>query len=141
MLTIGVIGAGTMGSGIAEVAAAVGQVILLDVDAERAKAGLAGIEKRLNRQVERGYLEAEQRDERLSRITVSADLQTLKDADIVVEAVSENLELKQDLFRSLAEICSSQCILGTNTSALSVTAIAAVTGEPQRVLGIHFLTL
>lgn len=138
MLTIGVIGAGTMGSGIAEVAAAVGQVILLDVDAERAKAGLAGIEKRLNRQVERGYLEAEQRDERLSRITVSADLQTLKDADIVVEAVSENLELKQDLFRSLAEICSSQCILGTNTSALSVTAIAAVTGEPQRVLGIHF---
>jgi len=136
--TIGVIGAGTMGSGIAEVAAAVGQVVLLDVDRERAEAGLKAIEKRLARQVERGRLEAEEKAELLARIQVADELQALKAAEVVVEAASENLELKQELFRKLAEICSPECILGTNTSALSVTAIAAVTREPQRVVGIHF---
>lgn len=104
MRTIGVIGAGTMGSGIAEVAAAVGQVVLLDVDRERAEAGLKAIEKRLARQVERGRLEAEEKAELLARIQVADELQALKAAEVVVEAASENLELKQELFRKLAEI-------------------------------------
>ncbi len=138
MLKIGVIGAGTMGSGIAEVAAALGQVVLLDVDLERAQAGRSAVEKRLNRLVEKGALEAAVRDERLARLAVSDHLQDVRDADLVVEAAAESLAVKQDIFRALGELCSPQCILGTNTSALSVTAIAAATKGPERVVGIHF---
>ena len=138
MRTVGVIGAGTMGSGIAETAAAVSQVILLDVDLERAEAGLVAIEKRLSRQVEKGYIDAARKGELLDRIRVSVDLRELSDADLVVEAAAEKLDVKREIFRSLGEICSPQCILGTNTSALSVTALAASTREPQRVVGIHF---
>jgi len=138
VLKIGVIGAGTMGSGIAEVAAALGQVVLLDVDLERAQAGRSAVEKRLNRLVEKGALEAAVRDERLARLAVSDHLQDVRDADLVVEAAAESLAVKQDIFRALGELCSPQCILGTNTSALSVTAIAAATKGPERVVGIHF---
>ncbi|NLM41083.1 MAG: 3-hydroxybutyryl-CoA dehydrogenase [Firmicutes bacterium] len=137
-MKIGVIGAGTMGSGIAEVAAALGQVVLLDVDLERAQAGRSAVEKRLNRLVEKGALEAAVRDERLARLAVSDHLQDVRDADLVVEAAAESLAVKQDIFRALGELCSPQCILGTNTSALSVTAIAAATKGPERVVGIHF---
>lgn len=138
MMTIGVIGAGTMGGGIAEAAAQVGRVILVDVDQARAEAGLNVIAKRLGRQVERERIESATRDEILSRITATGNLQDLKDADLVIEAALEDLEVKKELFASLGEICSPDCVLGTNTSALSITAIAACVPEPQRVVGIHF---
>lgn len=138
MMIIGVIGAGTMGNGIAEAAAAVAQVVLVDLDKDRADTGLQAIKKRLNRQVEKQSMAPAARDEILNRIQTSGDLQDLEDADLVVEAASETLEVKKELFARLGGICAQQCILGTNTSALSVTAIAAATSEPQRVVGIHF---
>lgn len=138
MMIIGVIGAGTMGNGIAEAAAAVAQVVLVDLDKDRADTGLLAIKKRLNRQVEKQSMAPAARDEILNRIQTSGDLQDLEDADLVVEAASETLEVKKELFARLGGICAQQCILGTNTSALSVTAIAAATSEPQRVVGIHF---
>ncbi|NMB00663.1 MAG: 3-hydroxybutyryl-CoA dehydrogenase [Firmicutes bacterium] len=137
-MIIGVIGAGTMGNGIAEVAATAGQVLLMDVDENQAEAGLKAIEKRLSRLVEKGIIPDDKMQETLARITTTSDLRDLKDADIVVEAASENLATKQKIFTSLGEICSNECIFGTNTSALSVTAIATATIEPQRVIGIHF---
>lgn len=138
MLTIGVIGAGTMGSGIAEVAAAVGQVVLVDVDLDRARAGRDAVEKRLSRAVDKGRLEPAKKGELLARIELAADLEALAEADVVVEAAAEDLAVKQEIFAALGRICSPECILGTNTSALSVTALAAATEEPQRVIGIHF---
>lgn len=138
MMIIGVIGAGTMGNGIAEAAAAVAQVVLVDLDKDRADTGLQAIKKRLNRQVEKQSMAPAARDEILNRIQTSEDLQDLEDADLVVEAASETLEVKKELFARLGGICAQQCILGTNTSALSVTAIATATSEPQRVVGIHF---
>ena len=97
MMSIGVIGAGTMGSGIAEVAAQAGNVVLVDVDKARAEQGLAAIEKRLNRQVERERIDAARRDELLGRIAASGELADLRDADIVIEAALEDLEVKGDL--------------------------------------------
>lgn len=138
MMTIGVIGAGTMGNGIAEVAAQAGQVVLIDVDQSQAEDGLKAIEKRLNRQVEREFIDAARKTEILKRITISSDLTDLKNADIVVEAASENMNVKKGIFANLGEICSKDCILGTNTSALSITAIATATPGPERVIGIHF---
>lgn len=137
-MVIGVIGAGTMGNGIAEIAAQIGHVVLVDVNQAVAETGLRAIEKRLQRQVERGHLDAARNDEILARIKVSGNLEDLKDAHLVVEAASENMDVKKEIFSALAKICSKECILGTNTSALSVTAIAASTPEPQRVIGIHF---
>jgi len=138
MMKIGVIGAGTMGSGIAENVAHVGKVILVDVDQTRAEAGLGAIAKRLNRQVEKERMDAATRDEILGRIRATANLQDLHDADLVIEAALEDLEVKKELFSSLGAICSNESILGTNTSALSITAIAANVPNPGRVVGIHF---
>ncbi len=138
MMTIGVIGAGTMGSGIAEAAAQVGQVILVDLDMTRAEAGLGAIEKRLNRQVDKGRMDEATRDALLGRIRPTGDLTELKDADLVIEAALEDMEVKKELFLSLGEICSPDCILGTNTSALSITAVAMHVPRPERVVGIHF---
>lgn len=137
-MLIGVLGAGTMGGGIAEVAAQVGQVVLIDVDEALAEAGRKAIEKRLNRRVERGSLSKEQRDEILGRIAVSADWGDLKKAAVVVEAASEDLAVKREIFEALGRICSADCLLGTNTSALSITDLAVRTVNPPRVLGIHF---
>jgi len=135
---IGVIGAGVMGNGIAETAASVGQVILVDINQEVAEKGRLAVKQRLKRSVEREYITQEQKEELLARITAGGSLEALKEADFVIEAASEDLALKKEIFQNLGEICRSDCILGTNTSALSVTEIAAVTAGPERVLGIHF---
>ncbi len=127
-----------MGSGIAEAAAQVGSVVLVDVDRARAQEGRKAIEKRLSRQLEKGRIDVATKETVLDRITATGDLADLKDADIVIEAALEDLEVKRKLFTSLGEICREDCILGTNTSALSITAVALHVPRPERVVGVHF---
>jgi 3-hydroxybutyryl-CoA dehydrogenase len=138
--TIAVIGAGTMGHGIAQVAAQAGySVRLSDALAGAAQSGLVRVRKNLDGAVERGKLTPAERDAALERIAVTDDvLEAARDADLVVEAVPEDLELKRDLFARLDAAVPEAALLATNTSALSVAAIAAATRRPARVLGMHF---
>ena len=136
---VAVIGAGAMGSGIAQVAAQAGHGVLLfdaqDGAAEKARTGiLAG----LDRQVEKGRLTAAEREAIAARLAVAASLAGLRDARLVVEAIVEKLEVKRQVFAGLEEIVAADAILATNTSSLSVTAIAAGLKHPERVAGLHF---
>lgn len=137
--TIGVLGSGQMGGGIAQVAAAAGlDVKLADLDLVTAEKGLAGIEKRLMGQVGRGKIaEAEARD-LLSRITPVDGMQGLADCDLVIEAASENLQLKIKLFQQLDELCKPEAILASNTSSISITLMAGAINRPERFIGLHF---
>lgn len=135
-----VIGAGQMGSGIAQVFATANyNVILNDLTAELTKQGLTTINNNLLRDVNKGRLTAESKDEIISRITLCTDLAEGAKADFVIEAVREDLQLKQTLFAKLAEIVKPKAILATNTSSLPITEIAAVTKDPSRVIGMHFM--
>jgi 3-hydroxybutyryl-CoA dehydrogenase len=135
-----VIGAGQMGNGIAQVFAQAGiPVMLVDVSAEALRRGRATIEKSLGRQVQKGTLDAATRDATLERIVVSEDLAVARDATVVVEAASENAELKFKLFSDVDAIAPEQAILATNTSSISITEIAARTRRPDRVIGMHFM--
>lgn len=137
---IAVIGAGTMGHGIAQIAAQAGfQVTLEDMNDEFVARGLARIKENLQKGVERGKLSAEDMQAALSRIRLSTDLKdAVSDADLVIEAVIEKLDAKQALFAELDGLCKASAILGTNTSSLSVSAIASATTRPDRVIGLHF---
>jgi 3-hydroxybutyryl-CoA dehydrogenase len=139
---IGVIGAGEMGSGIAQVAAEQGlDVALLDIDLERAEAGVAAIERRLNRQAQRRRITGRDADACLARISPQADwesLDSLRDADAVIEAVVENLEVKKEVFRRLGEVCKPDALLSSNTSSLPLSQLAGMSGRPERVIGLHF---
>ncbi|HET7310361.1 MAG TPA: 3-hydroxybutyryl-CoA dehydrogenase [Mycobacteriales bacterium] len=137
--TVGVVGLGTMGAGIAEVFGRSGlSVVAVEVDDALVAAGRARIEKSLGRAVDRGRLEAAERDDVLARMTFSSDRERLARADLVIEAVPERLEVKASLFDELDRICPPATILATNTSSLPVTQIAAATGRPGRVVGMHF---
>ena len=139
MKTIGVIGAGTMGSGIAQTMAQSGyEVIISEISQELADRGLAGIEKNLDKLVAKGRLSRDDKDAAVARITATCDIGALKAADVVIEAAIENMEAKKTLFRQLDEVCEEKTILATNTSALSITEIAAVTDRPDKVIGMHF---
>ena len=139
MKTIGVIGAGTMGSGIAQTMAQSGyEVIISEISQELADRGLAGIEKNLDKLVAKGRLSSDEKDAAVARITATCDIGALKAADVVIEAAIENMEAKKTLFRQLDEVCEEKTILATNTSALSITEIAAVTDRPDKVIGMHF---
>ena len=128
-----------MGSGIAEVAAASGhQVVLRSRSQQAAEAVLAGLEKSLAKQVEKGKKTEEERDKTLSLVTGTSDLGALKDADLVIESVVEDLAVKKDLFAELDSICKPDTILATNTSTLAVVEMAMSTGRPDQVCGIHF---
>jgi len=139
-MKIAVIGAGTMGNGIAQVCALAGHtVIMRDIEQRFVDNGLSQIKKSLLKFVEKGVItDAEMRDI-LSRIRGTLDLKECKDADFVIEAVIENMDLKKDLFRELDALVGEGVILATNTSSLSVTELAAVTSRPDKVIGMHFM--
>jgi 3-hydroxybutyryl-CoA dehydrogenase len=135
-----VIGAGQMGSGIAQVAAQAGmQVIFNDLREEFVQKGLASIGKILERNVAKGKITAGEREAVLARITPSTALEDAAKADFVVEAASENLAIKTKIFQTLDRAARPEVILATNTSSLPITEIAAVTGRPGQVIGMHFM--
>lgn len=138
--TFMVIGAGQMGGGIAQVAAQAGlQVLLNDISDEAAQKGLAGIGKILERNVAKGKMTGEERDAVLSRIRPSTSLDDGAAADFIVEAATENLEIKTRIFQTLDRAARPEVILATNTSSLPITEIAAVTRRPAQVIGMHFM--
>ena len=138
--TVGVVGAGTMGAGIAQVAATAGyEVVMRDVETAYVESGFESIEDSLARLVGRDTLDQETADAARDRITGTTELTDLADADLVVEAVLEDMEIKQDVFADLDEITSDGTVLATNTSTLSVTTIAAATDRPGDVVGLHFM--
>ena len=136
---IGVVGLGAMGSGIAQVAIEAGfDVVGREVADDLARAATERIGHFLTRKVEKGQRSPEERDAALARLSTTTDLGTLGDCDLVIEAVVEELEPKRALFSELEAICRADAVLATNTSALSVTEIAAATRSPERVVGMHF---
>lgn len=137
--TVGVVGAGAMGSGIANLAAMSGfQVILRDVEEKYLAGAMGRIGSFLDKSVAKGKMTAEQKAEIMQRIRVTTLLEEMKEADIVIEAVIEDLEVKKEVFSQLDAIVPEQVILATNTSSMSITTIAAATKRPERVAGMHF---
>lgn len=137
--TVGVIGAGTMGNGIAHVFAKSGyNVVLVDVEQRFLDRGLQTINKNLEREVAKNKLTAEQRDLALGRIAGTTDRKRLADCDFIVEAASERLEIKIELFRDLDAMCRPEVLLSSNTSSISITKLATVTKRPDKVIGMHF---
>jgi 3-hydroxybutyryl-CoA dehydrogenase len=138
---LGVVGAGLMGAGIAQVAARAGWTVTLrDVTDEAVRRGVAGIEKSLERFASKGTMPAEDVPATLARITPTTDLDALADADFVVEAVFERVELKREVFGQLDAIVKDGAVLATNTSAIPVSQIAAATVRPESVVGTHFFS-
>ncbi len=135
-----VIGAGQMGSGIAQVCAMAGyDVKVQDLKQEQLDRGLAIITKNLARQVEKGRMKEEEKEATLNRLTVTLDLDCVKEADLVIEAAVEKMDIKKKIFANLDEIAPEHAILATNTSSLPITEIAAVTKRPEKVIGMHFM--
>jgi len=140
MTKIGVIGAGTMGNGIAHVSALSGlDVVLVDVNAEYLKKGLAAISNNMDRQVQKEKISIAEKKSAMGNIIADTDMSVLEDCDIVVEAATENPQIKASIFKDLDEICKVDCILATNTSSISITEIASNTNRPEKVIGMHFM--
>ncbi|MGW0118482.1 3-hydroxyacyl-CoA dehydrogenase family protein [Streptomyces sp. NPDC003327] len=138
---LAVIGAGLMGSGIAQVSAQAGwDVVLRDVTDAALTRGTDGIKASYDRFVAKGKLDAADAEAALGRITATTDLEAVADADVVVEAVFENLDVKHEIFRSLDKIVKDGAVLASNTSAIPITKIAAVTERPEAVVGVHFFS-
>lgn len=136
---LGVVGGGQMGAGIAEVAARSGtDVRVMEVNAELAERALDRITKSLDKAVDRGKLDGTERDAALSRLSFTTDLSEFSDRDLAIEAVTENEQLKLDIFRKLDEAMPAGSILASNTSSIPITRLAAVTGRPESVVGMHF---
>ena len=136
---VGIVGAGTMGNGIAQVAAQVGcEVVMRDIEDQYVQRGLDNIDRFLSKSVEKGKIQADEKDAILGRITGTTEMSDLKDADFVVEAVIEDLELKKAVFKELDGICRPEIVLASNTSSMSVTEIAAATKRPDQICGVHF---
>jgi 3-hydroxybutyryl-CoA dehydrogenase len=136
-----VVGAGLMGSGIAQVAAVAGwDVTLRDVTQPALDKGMAAVERSLARMVDKQTVTADDRDAALARIATTTDLDAAADADLVVEAVFEEVEVKREVFHELDRLANAEAVLATNTSAIPVTTIAAATQRPERVVGTHFFS-
>jgi 3-hydroxybutyryl-CoA dehydrogenase len=138
--TVSVIGGGTMGSGIAQVFAQAGYpVYLIDVDQSYLERAIAGIGKSLDRLVKKEVFKEEQRREILNRISTSTSAANVNGSDMVIEAVFEDLDVKKKLWQDVAEVVSEDSILATNTSSISITALAATVSRPERFIGMHFM--
>lgn len=134
-----VLGAGTMGAGIVQVAAQSGYtVVVRDIKQEFVDRGIAGIDKLLSKNVDKGKMSAEDKAAVMGRISGTVDMAAAADCDLVIEAALEDMEIKKAIFKELDEICKPEAILATNTSALSVTEIAAATKRADKVIGMHF---
>lgn len=137
MKKVGILGCGTMGSGIGQVCAqSEMEVVMWDINDELATT--SNIEGSLQRQVDRDRMEQSDMDAVMGRISATSDMEELKDCDIVIEAIIENMEIKRDTFKKLDEICDEKTILATNTSSLSITDIANATEREDKVVGMHF---
>ena len=137
--TVGVVGAGTMGNGIAQVAATAGyDVVMRDIEEAYVENGFDSIESSLSRLAEKGELDEDPAAIR-DRIPGTTDLADLAGADLVVEAAVENMDVKQDIFADLEDVVDAEAVLATNTSTLSITTIASATDSPERVVGLHFM--
>jgi 3-hydroxybutyryl-CoA dehydrogenase len=137
---VAVIGAGTMGNGIAHTAAAAGlDVVLIDLNSEAVTRGINTISSNLQRGVDKGKISSDEKETILGRIRTSTETADARDAGIVIEAIIENLETKTRLFAELDSICPAGTILASNTSSISITRIAAATRRPQNVIGMHFM--
>ena len=136
---VGVLGGGLMGSGIAQVAAMAGfETVVREVSDPVIDKSKSGIEKVLAKGIEKGKVTAEQRDAAMSRLSFTTDLAQLASCDIVIEAVVEDLEMKNAMWKDLNEICSADTIFASNTSSLTIAAMAAACGRPEKMLGLHF---
>ncbi|KPK81569.1 MAG: 3-hydroxybutyryl-CoA dehydrogenase [Gemmatimonas sp. SM23_52] len=139
-MKVAVLGAGTMGNGIAHVFAQSGfDVVLIDVSSEILQKALATIQKNMDRQVKKGALDEAGRDAALKRIETATDLKAVSGAEIVIEAVPEDESLKAEIFRKLDELAPKSAILASNTSSIPITRLAAHTGRPELVIGMHFM--
>ncbi len=137
--TIGVVGAGAMGTGIAHVAATAGyEVILRDIDMAFVDRSVANMDKLMAKSVEKGKMTEEARQATLARIKKTTVLEDMAAADFIIEAVVEKMELKKEVFQTLNKVCRPEVIFGTNTSSMSITEIAAASGRPDQVCGMHF---
>jgi 3-hydroxybutyryl-CoA dehydrogenase len=137
---IGVVGAGQMGNGIAHVAALAGfDVVMNDVAEERVRAGLATMHGNMARQISKNQLTEEQRREALDRVKASTDYADFADCDLIVEAATENEEVKRKIFAKLCPVAKPEAILASNTSSISITRLASSTDRPERFIGIHFM--
>ncbi len=140
MQKIGIIGAGQMGNGIAHVFALSGyDVILNDINQGNLEIALSKIEKNLNRQVTKNKISESDRDQAIKRITLSGDMADLSDCDLIIEAATENEELKKKIFTALNDIVKEGAILATNTSSISITRLASITNHPENFIGLHFM--
>ena len=137
-MKIGVIGAGTMGAGIAEVMSKHYDVVVRDIKEEFVEKGRQTITKSFEKSVSKERITAEQKDEYLGRLNFTTDVNELKDCDLIIEAASENPEIKKSIFKELCELCDEKTILASNTSSISITEIAAATERPDKVIGMHF---
>ncbi|RNJ26858.1 3-hydroxyacyl-CoA dehydrogenase family protein [Halosegnis longus] len=138
--TVGVVGAGTMGNGIAQVAATAGyDVLMRDIEQEYVEDGLAAIDDSLSRLVANDTITETEKADAQARLTGTTDLDRLAEADIVVEAAVEKMDIKRDIFTDLDDVVDEDVVLATNTSTLSITTIAAATARPEQVVGLHFM--
>jgi 3-hydroxybutyryl-CoA dehydrogenase len=138
--TIGIIGAGTMGNGVAQVAARAGhQVVLRDVKEEFLQRGMAAVEKNLQRDVDKARLDEKEKRAIINRISTTTEWDALARVDLVLEAVTENYEVKAEVFRKLDELTKPEAILASNTSSISITKLGAATKRPGKVIGMHFM--
>lgn len=136
---VGVLGGGLMGSGIAQVSAMAGfDTVVREVSDPIIQKSKAGIEKVLAKGIEKGKVTAEQRDAAMSKLSFTTDLAKLSECDIIIEAVVEDLEMKNAMWKDLNEVCSADAIFASNTSSLTIAAMAAACGRPDKMLGLHF---
>ncbi|MGF6981700.1 3-hydroxybutyryl-CoA dehydrogenase [Paraburkholderia atlantica] len=137
--SLAVVGAGTMGNGIAQVAAAAGlNVVMIDVNETALSKGLSTLTANLGRLVDKGKLDAASRDSALTRIGTSTDYQRLSTADIIIEAATENVDLKIRILKQIESVARADAIIASNTSSISITALGAVLNDPTRFIGMHF---